>query len=186
MIFVISNKSPGGIWSEVGYSKRNPKRRNIMQPRTRMGLIVGAIGLILNICVAGFVGFCGPVLSLIAGGVAGFFAAQQEKPLSKNQGARVGATAGGIAGGLIILGQILGGAVALFLMQSRAIQPPFGQIPSTSSDPSAQLVYYGSGVATALCFGIIGALLAAGAGAGAGYIATPEPAVVPPPDNVIS
>jgi hypothetical protein len=157
-----------------------------MQPRIRVGLIVGVIGLVLNICVAGFIGFCGPVLSLIAGGVAGFFAAQQEKPLTKNQGARAGVTAGGIAGGLIILGQILGGIGALFLMQARGTQLPFGQIPSTSSDPSTQIVFYATGIGTALCFGIIGALLAAGAGAGAGYLATSQQSVVPPSNNVIS
>lgn len=50
-----------------------------MQPRVRIGLIVGAIGLVLNICVAGFVGFCGPFFSLLAGGIAGFLTAQQEK-----------------------------------------------------------------------------------------------------------
>ena len=157
-----------------------------MQPRTRIGLIVGVIGLVLNICVAGFIGFCGPVLSLIAGGVAGFFAAQQEKPLTKNQGARIGVTAGGIAGGLIILGQIIGGIGALFFMQARGTQLPFGQIPSASSDPSTQIAFYAAGAGTALCFGIIGALLAAGAGAGVGYLATSEQAVIHPPNNVIS
>ena len=84
-----------------------------MQPRTSIGLIVGAIGLVLNICVAGFLGFCGPVLSLIAGAIAGFLAVQKEKPLTKNEGARAGATAGGLAGGLIILGQLLGGLGSL-------------------------------------------------------------------------
>ena len=42
-----------------------------MQPRTRIGLLVGVIGLVLNICVSGFIGFGGPLLSLIAGDVAG-------------------------------------------------------------------------------------------------------------------
>jgi hypothetical protein len=157
-----------------------------MRPRTRIGLIVGVIGLVLNICVAGFIGFCGPVLSLIAGGVAGFFATQQEKPLTKNQATRIGATAGGIAGGLIILGQIIGGIGALFFMQSQGMQPPFGQIPSPSGDPTTQIAFYAGGVGTALCFGLIGALLAAGAGAGTGYLATSEQAVIPPSDNVIS
>jgi hypothetical protein len=157
-----------------------------MQPRTRIGLIVGVIGLVLNICVAGFVGFCGPVLSLIAGGAAGFFAAQQEKPLTKNDGARAGATAGGIAGGLIILGQILGGIAALFYMQSTGTQPPFGQLPSLSDDPTTQLAFYAGGIGTALCFGIVGALLAAGAGAGAGYLATSEQPVAPPSQNIMS
>lgn len=109
-----------------------------MQPRTRIGLIVGVIGLVLNICVAGFVGFCGPFLSLVAGGIAGYFATKQEKPLTKNAGTRVGATAGGIAGGLIILGQIIGGLGALAYMQSSGATTPFGQLPDLSGDPATQ------------------------------------------------
>ena len=71
-------------------------------------------------------------------------------------------------------------------MQSRGMQLPFGQIPSPSSDPATQIGFYAGGVGTALCFGIIGALLAAGAGAGAGYLTTTDQAVVPPPDNVMT
>lgn len=145
-----------------------------MQPRTRIGLIVGAIGLVLNICVAGFVGVCGPFFSLLAGAVAGFFAAQQEKLSTKADGARAGATAGGIAGGLIILGQIIGGVGALFFLQSNGTQLPFGSIPSASADSASQMVYYLTGAGTSLCFGIVGAALAAGAGAGAGYLGTSD------------
>lgn len=151
-----------------------------MQPRVKIGLIVGAIGLVLNICVSGFVGLCGPGFSLIAGAVAGFFAAQQEKLAAKNEGARAGATAGGIAGGLIIIGQLIGGVGALFYLQSTGAQLPLGQVPSASGDAATQMVYYLSGAGTAFCFGVIGALLAAGAGAGAGYLGTTEtPAVTP-------
>ena len=157
-----------------------------MQPRTRIGLIVGAIGLLLNICVATLAGFCGPVLSLVAGGIAGYLATHREKPYTKKEGARAGATAGGIAGGLIIVGQILGGIGALALMQTTGMQPPFGQIPAPSSDPGMQLIFYGSGVGAALCFGIIGALLAAGAGAGAGYITTQDLPMTPPSQNIMS
>src|SRR5215208_940245 len=155
-----------------------------MQARIRIGLIVGLIGLVLNICVSAFIGFCGPVLSLIAGGAAGFLAAQQEKLAFKREGARAGATAGGIAGGLIILGQILGGIGALFLMQSRGMQTPFGQLPPLN-DPGSQIAFYGAGLGTALCFGIVGALLAAGAGAGAGYLATSEQPVMPTSQDII-
>lgn len=145
-----------------------------MKPRTRLGLIVGAIGLVLNICVAGFIGFCGPLVSLIAGGAAGFFAAQQEKLGTKGEGARAGATAGGIAGGLIILGQIIGGLAALAYVQYSGAPVPFGQVPDGSSPASFTLIYYLTGAGTAFCFGLVGALLAAGAGAGAGYLATQE------------
>jgi len=152
-----------------------------MQSRIKFGLTIGAIGLVLNICVAGFFGFCGPVLSLIAGGVAGFLTAQQEKLPSKGAGARAGAVSGGIAGALIIIGQIIGGIGALIYFQNSGIQIPFGQIPSAGTDPSLNVIYYGSGFVTAFCFGFVGALLAAGTGAGAGYLGTTEqPAGIPP------
>ncbi|HSB00710.1 MAG TPA: hypothetical protein VLE49_08675, partial [Anaerolineales bacterium] len=137
-------------------------------------------------CVAGFIGFCGPFLSLIAGGIAGYFAAQQEKPAARNEGARIGATAGGIAGGLIILGQILGGVGALAFMQTTGAQVPFGQVPSVSSDPATQVTFYGAGIFTALCFGIVGALLAAGAGALIAYFTTSDQPVRPPSQDIIS
>lgn len=157
-----------------------------MQARVRIGLIVGVIGLVLNICVAGFLGFCGPVVSLIAGAIAGYLAVQQEKPASKNDGARAGATAGGIAGGLIILGQIVGGLGALAFMQTSGTQFPFGQVPSVSGDPATQIAFYGAGIGTALCFGVVGALLAAGAGAGIGYLITSDQPVMPPTQDKMS
>jgi hypothetical protein len=149
------------------------KRRWMMQPRIRMGLAIGAVGLVLNVCVAGFVGFCGPLVSLLAGGLAGFLAAQQEKLSTKNEGAKAGAISGGIAGGLVIIGQVIGGIAALAIMQGTGTQVPFGTIPDTS-DPSGMAIFYASGIGTGLCFGVIGAILAAGAGAAAGYVATPE------------
>ena len=156
-----------------------------MQPRIRIGLIVGFVGLVLNVCVSGFTGICGPFLSLIAGGVAGFFAAQQEKSLTKSNGAKAGAIAGGIAGGLIIIGQIIGGMAALFYIQSTGMPSIFGQIPSASSSAAAQATYYLSGFGTALCFGIVGALLAAATGAGAGYLGTSEQPSSTPPADII-
>jgi hypothetical protein len=144
-----------------------------MQPRIKMGLVVGVIGLALNVCVAGFIGFCGPFVSLLAGGLAGFLAAQQEKLATKSEGAKAGAISGGLAGALIIIGQVLGGIAALAFMQSNGTQLPFGTIPDVS-DTAGMVGFYAGGIGTGLCFGIIGALLAAGAGAGAGYMATPE------------
>ena len=144
-----------------------------MKPRIKMGLAVGAIGLALNICVSGFMGICGPLVSLIAGGAAGFFAAQQEKLPTKNDGAKAGAVAGGIAGALVIIGQVVGAIAALAIMQMTGMKLPFGQMPSTSN-PSEMLIFYASGIGTGLCFGIVGAVLAAGAGAGTGYMGTPD------------
>ena len=144
-----------------------------MQPRIKMGLVIGAIGLILNICVSALIGFCGPLVSLLAGAAAGFFAAQQEKLPTKNDGAKAGATAGGIAGALVIIGQVIGGVGALAMMQATGTQLPFGTIPSTG-DSAGMAIFYITGIGTGLCFGIVGAILAAGAGAGTGYLATPD------------
>lgn len=145
----------------------------MMKPRIKIGLITGAIGMALNVCVSLLVGFCGPAVSLVAGAAAGFLAVQQEKPASKQEGAQAGAIAGAIAGGLVMVGQVIGGLGALVLLQFSGVQLGFG-IPLSSADPASQAIYYLSGTATAFCFGIIGALLAAGAGAGAGYLAVSE------------
>ncbi|MFO3795818.1 MAG: hypothetical protein ACK8QZ_00830 [Anaerolineales bacterium] len=51
-----------------------------MKTEIKIGLTVGAVGLILNSCVSLLLGICGPFLSLIAGAVAGLLAVRQEKP----------------------------------------------------------------------------------------------------------
>jgi hypothetical protein len=150
-----------------------------MKPRIKIGLIAGIIGLVLNACVATLVGLCGPAVALLAGAVAGFLTAQQEKPSSKTEGARAGAVAGAITGGLVIVGQIIGGIGALALIQFSGIRIRFGSVPTPADGVSSQVIYYLSGMATAFCFGIVGALLAAGAGAGTGYLTTPEQPVPP-------
>lgn len=150
-----------------------------MKPRVKMGLAVGAVGLALNVCVAALMGICGPAVSLAAGAVAGYLAVQQEKPTIKGEGAKIGAIAGVIAGALVIVGQIIGGVGALAFLQYSGMQFNFGTVPQPSSDPSFQAIYYLSGMGTAFCFGLVGALLAAGAGAGTGYAVTQEQPAMP-------
>lgn len=150
-----------------------------MKPRIRMGLIVGAVGLFLNICIAGLMGICGPFVSLFAGGIAGYLANQQEKPASKSEGGKVGAIAGGISGALVSVGQLIGGIAALLVMQMSGIQPVIGQIPSMGGSPAEIAAYYVGGLGTGLCFGLVGIVLAAGTGAGAGYLTTNEQPLPP-------
>jgi hypothetical protein len=148
-----------------------------MQPRIKMGLTVGAIGLALNICIAGFMGICGPFVSLFAGSAAGFFAAQQEKLSAKNDGAKAGAIAGGIAGALVLIGQVIGGIGALTFMQTSGA---FSRLPPIE-DVTKIIVFLVFGIGTSLCFGIFGAIVAALAGAGTGYMATPDQPHATPP-----
>ena len=113
-----------------------------MKPRIRMGLIVGGIGLLLNVCIAALMGICGPFVSLLAGGVAGYLAVQQEKPSIKSEGGKIGAIAGSIAGALVSIGQIIGGVVALSFIQMSGIQSPIGQVPSVNGSPVEIAAYY--------------------------------------------
>ena len=152
-----------------------------MQARVKIGLLVGVIGLVLNVCVSGAVGLCGPAVSLVGGALAGYFTARQEKPAAKNAGAKAGAISGAIAGALILIGQVIGAVAALAIMQYSKMSLPFGTLPSASADAATQITFYGAGIGTGLCFGVIGIVLAALAGAGAGYLGTPEQAPAEPP-----
>ncbi len=58
--------------------------------------------------------------------------------------------------------------------------PAFGQIPSSSAGAGTQVFYYGAGLAVGAVFGLIGLGLGALAGAGTGYLGTPQQPVVPP------
>ena len=149
-----------------------------MRPRIKYGLIAGGVGLVINAVVAMAVGICGPFVALLVGAAAGFFTAQQEKPLSKGEGAKAGLISGAVAGGLVLAGQILGAIGALLLLQASGAQTLFGSAPSTSSDEPSQMIYYLSGVGVAMCFGLFGVLMSALSAAGVGYIATSEQTVI--------
>jgi len=146
-----------------------------MRPRVKFGLIVGGIGLVFNIIVATALGICGPLTALVAGAVAGFLSARQEKAPTQGDGGRLGAVAGGIAGGLVFIGQIFGAIAALALVQFSGSKPSFGTAPNPSAPISQQILYYFSGLGVGACFGLIGFILAIVAGAGAGYLGTSKP-----------
>lgn len=144
-----------------------------MQPRVTYGLVAGAIGLVINICISTAIGLCGPFVALLAGAAAAFFAARAENAPTKNDGARLGAISGAIAGGLILVGQLIGGVGALVLTMSMGIQPIIGTIPE-SSDVAGQALFLIVGLGVGLCFGLVGVALSALAGAGTGYLGTSE------------
>lgn len=85
-----------------------------MKPRIRIGLIVGILGLILIVCISIFGRFSWvPIVFLLIGGVASFFTIRRERPNTKRDGVSIGATAGSIAGVLMIFGQFIGAALIL-------------------------------------------------------------------------
>lgn len=145
-----------------------------MKPRIKFGLIAGLIGFVLNLCISSAFGICGPLTGLLAGAAAGFFAAQQEKASTKGNGARLGAVAGSIAGALVLIGQLLAGIAVLILSQTLGLSLPFGTVPNPSSEVSQQFFYYLGGLGAGLCFGLVDVAVALLAGAGAGYLGTPD------------
>lgn len=132
-----------------------------MLARARIGLVIGIFGLVLNGLVSGFSGIAGTLLALLAGGIAGFFAARKGSVLSKREGARAGALAGGVAGGVVLIGQMLGAMARLFSLFS-------------AEKASTQILYVLFGAGITFLLGAILILLAAGIGATVGYFVTPR------------
>ncbi len=144
-----------------------------MQPRIKFGLIIGSVGLILNVCISTALGLCGPFTALLAGGLSGFLTARQEKQPTKSGGAKAGVISGLISGGLVFIGQILGAVGALIFVQTTGGSTIFGQMPNLTGGPDSAM-YILVALGTGTCFGLIGIALSAGAGALAGYLATAE------------
>ena len=141
-----------------------------MNHRIRVGLFVGTVVLILTIFVTLLVGVCGPIVPLIGGAVAGYFAVKQEAPGSKAEGGKIGAIAGAITGLMGFLGQILGGVLTLTFLPTLIDSlgnPKF--LPAAGSD---QVTYWLSGLGTTFCIGIGGILFGLITGYGAGYFST--------------
>ncbi len=139
-----------------------------MSARVKFGLIAGGIGLVLTACFSVVMGCCGPLVALAAGAAAGYFAVKGEPATSQSEGGKSGAVAGAIAGALTLVGQILGGFVALMVTPS--LMKEFGNYsygPLTN-----QGSYWFGGTAAALCFGLLGTALAAAAGFAAGYFSS--------------
>ena len=139
-----------------------------MAARIKVGLIAGVISLALTACLSSLLGLCGPVVSLIASGLAGYFAAKQEAPMSKSEGGKIGAIAGAITGGLGLVGQLLGSVIALTIL------PPLLESMGNNSYSAmpGEPTYWITGFGTALCIGLGGVVFAALAGFGAGYISS--------------
>jgi hypothetical protein len=151
-----------------------------MTPRVKYGLIAGAVGLVLNSCISAALGICGPLVALLAGAVAGFLTVRAEDTPPQGEGARLGAISGLIAGALVFVGQLIGGVIVLALVPATGFQPIVGTLPAPS-DITAQAAYWLGGMGVGVCFGMIGLAVSAGAGALAGYLATPSLAADLPP-----
>lgn len=143
-----------------------------MSAPVRIGLIVGGIGLFINAAVSSLFGFCGPLLTLLAGCLAGFLVARQATAGSGEMtNTRAGAIAGAVTGAMMLIGQLIGAVLALVIIQAMGVQPIIGELPT---DTSSQGIFYVAGIATGACFGIVGLVLALAGGAGVGALMKPN------------
>jgi len=151
-----------------------------MKPRLRIGLMVGAVALIVNLVVAFILGLCSPVLAAVAGAAAGWFTAREENSGNKGEAARAGALSGVVVGSLMLVGQILGGLVVLFLMQKFDLPVAFTGMKPSDMGGAESAGFYVGGLFSGVCFGLLDMAAAAGAGAAVGFLTT-TPAEPPPP-----
>lgn len=141
-----------------------------MNPQIKNGLLAGAIGGAVNFCVSLVLGFCGPVVAMAAGGVAAFLTARGGGFATKGDAAKAGAISGAVAGGLVLVTQILAGLANLIYLQVSGTQLPFGSVPGAGSTGTEMAVYYGTGLFTGVCIGLVDVALGALAGAGVGAL----------------
>ncbi len=134
-----------------------------MKTSIKNGLIMGGVGLVINICVAGVIGFCGPLVAVVAGAAAGALTVRQSPTLTPATGPKEGATAGLTAGALIFVAQLIGALIAVVYLQSIGGSTLFGDIPEVGNTAENAGFYIGA-AATGLCIGIVDVVAAAGAG----------------------
>ena len=141
-----------------------------MKPRIIIGLIVGIIGLILVVIISIFGRISwDPIVFLLPGGVASFFAIRKERPTSKQDGVRIGAIAGSITGILMIFGQFIGAALILLA------QPTAAEIASPGL--SRQIGYeIGQTTSNSICIGFPLTLVISIC---IGYLLTPKQSKLP-------
>lgn len=142
-----------------------------MKPRVKNGLIAGLAGLVAGAGLTiGVSGLCGPLVALLMGALAGHFTVREEHPATPREGARLGAISGATAGALMLLM----GALRLLSLPA--------QIQALPVPPEAELsplLYFLALSASALLvvigLALANGLLAALAGAAAGYAYVPRP-----------
>jgi len=151
-----------------------------MKPHVKTGLIVGAVGLVVNTIASALLGLCGPLVALIVGAIAGLLAVGRVQGPTKADSAKLAAVAAVIAGLMTAVGQFIGGFAVLIMAQQLEWQLPFGQVPGASSTAAESAGYWMGGLLAGGCFGTVGVILAVLAGAAAGYLrAKPQPQYAP-------
>lgn len=138
-----------------------------MKPRLRVGLVVGGISIIPSFLMAFTFCCMVPFLALFVGSVAGYFAAIQEKPRSRDEGAGVGAIAAGIAGGLSSAGILVSLSISRFFFNFRSFDRFAESLTSNPGNVIKEVISIGAMGLFVLAFYVA-------AGTVTGYTSTPN------------
>ncbi len=155
----------------------------------RSGLIFGAVSLILIFGTTLISPICAPCLGIFLGLAAGYVAGVFAKPPTSGESVRIGGFAGLIAGGLGLVGELIGGAINASTYNAAAMQEVYKilGIPTTSMTPAEVLTYQLGGAA---CIGIFNVVWMAALGIAGGalwyqVVGKKQPLTVLPPQEPI-
>lgn len=153
-------------------TRRQWREEMVVKLGVKYGLFFGLAGLVLNLILAPILAACAPIIMLFAGGMAGYLTARQADLPLQSMGGRAGALAGLIAGATVLIGQTVGGFIALAIYQASFFPDLLHYIPSAADPLWIRAFFYSTGYGVVACFGLGGALLSALVGAGVGYVTT--------------
>jgi hypothetical protein len=136
----------------------------------KSGIIIGVVGFVLVLGSAViFSPLCAPCWGLILGLAAGYLGGVFEKPLNNNEVIKKGAIAGAIAAGLILVGALIGGVINAALLDPSDLQQMYELLGVTDYTLDQTTIWVGQ-LGSAVCGGLLNAVLMAGMGAAGGAL----------------
>jgi hypothetical protein len=139
-------------------------------PRIKYGLLAGCAGLLLTSLSSYLFGICGTLVGLLAGSAAGFLTSRKENELTPQAASRAGMVSGSVAGILVLLGQLIGTAISIAVMQNEQLSLIMQVQPAGTSLQSVQGFYWSSGLGFGFCLGLTGLVFSVLAGGAVSYL----------------
>ncbi len=136
----------------------------------KSGIIIGIVGFVLVLGSAViFSPLCAPCWGLILGLAAGYLAGVFEKPTVNANVIKRGAIAGAIAGGLVLVGALIGGIINASLLNPSDLRQIYEWLGVSGYSLDQTTIWAGQ-LGSAICGGLLNVALMAGMGAAGGAL----------------
>lgn len=138
--------------------------------------LVGGVGCLAAVLTGAIQWqICVPCLALGLGAGAGYLACRAARPVDQNSATRLGATSGALAGGLTLLGNVVGGLIGAALLGPQGAQANMAGIArslgiTVPATPISPVTYYATALGSSACCGVGVIFVMAGLGALAGLV----------------